>query len=104
MWAAQVGGLSLGLRRCKAQPALMPAAFLDRSKIIRLESPSIDHLAAAGTRLLRDRLPDHQHDLGNELLNEGVRRLEKNHARVSLRQIERMVESLVEGLSSPMLM
>jgi len=82
----------------------MPTAFLDRCKVIRLESPSFDHLAAAGTRLLRDRLPDHLHDLGGELLIDGLHRLEKNHARVSLRQIERMVETLVEGLSSPMLM
>lgn len=81
----------------------MPAAFLDRCKIIRLETPSFDHLAAAGTHLLRDRLPDHQFDLGTELLNEALRNLEKRHARVSLRQVERMVETVVEGLSSPRL-
>ncbi|KIN64893.1 ATPase central domain-containing protein [Sulfitobacter noctilucicola] len=81
----------------------MPAAFLDRCKIIRLDTPSFDHLAAAGTRLLRDRLLDDQHDLGGELLNEGLRMLEKKHARVSLRQVERMVETLVEGLSNPRL-
>lgn len=81
----------------------MPAAFLDRCKIIRLETPSFDHLAAAGCQLLRDRLPDDLHDLGGELLNEGLRKLEKKHVRVSLRQVERMVETVVEGLSSPML-
>lgn len=81
----------------------MPAAFLDRCKIIRLDTPSFDHLARAGALLLRDHLPDHQHDIGIELLNEGLRRLEKRHARMSLRQVERMVETVVEGLSSPML-
>jgi ATP-dependent Lon protease len=82
----------------------MPAAFLDRCKIIRLESPGFDHLATAGARLFHNRLPDHQHDLGGELLNEGLRKLGQKHARVSLRQVERMVETVVEGLSSPRLM
>ncbi|WP_169798760.1 AAA family ATPase [Falsihalocynthiibacter arcticus] len=82
----------------------MPAAFLDRCKVIRLDPPSFDHLATAGAHLLRDRLPEDQHDLGGELLNEGLRRIGQKHARVSLRQVERMVETVIEGLSSPRLM
>jgi len=81
----------------------MSAAFLDRRKIIRLKTPSFDQLAAAGAHLLRDCLPDHQQDLGGELLNDGLRRLEEKHVRVSLRQVERMVETVLEGLGSPRL-
>jgi len=82
----------------------MPAAFLDRCKIIRLETPSFDHLAAAGRQLLRDSLPEDQRELGNALLREALHKLGKKHVRVSLRQLERMAETVVEGLSSPMLM
>ncbi len=81
----------------------MPAAFLDRCKVIRLETPSYDQLATVGAHLLRDFLPEDQHDLGSELLNEGLRRLERKRAHASLRQVERMVETVVEGLSSPRL-
>ncbi|WP_376870191.1 AAA family ATPase [Albirhodobacter sp. R86504] len=82
----------------------MPAAFLDRCKIIRLETPGFDHLASAGCRLLHDSLPEDQRDLGVALLREALHKLGKKHMRVSLRQVERMVETVVEGLSSPMLM
>jgi hypothetical protein len=82
----------------------MPAAFLDRCKIIRLETPSLAHLAAAGTQLLRDRLPEDQRDIGCDLLQDALRSLDARQARVSLRCIERMVETVVEGLTGPRLM
>jgi ATP-dependent Lon protease len=82
----------------------MPSAFLDRCKVIRLETPRFDHLACAGCRLLHDSLPEDQRDLGDALLREALQKLRKKHVRVSLRQVERMVESVIEGLSNPMLM
>ncbi len=82
----------------------MPAAFLDRCKVIRLETPSMKHLAAAGTQLLRDRLPEDQRDIGCDLLQDALRSLDARQARVSLRCIERMVETVVEGLTGPRLM
>lgn len=82
----------------------MPAAILDRCKVIRLEPPNFNHLAAAGRQLLRDSLPEDQRDLAGELLNEGLRRLGQRNVRISLRQLERMVETVIEGLSSPRLM
>lgn len=82
----------------------MPAAFLDRCKVIRLETPSFHHLAAAGTCLLHNRLPEGQRDLGGELLHDALIRLGEKHVRVSLRHVERMVDTVVEGLSRPKLM
>lgn len=82
----------------------MPAAFLDRCKVIRLETPSFDHLAAAGNQLLRNSLPEGHREIGNALLCEALHKLKKRHVRVSLRQVERMVETVVEGLSVPTLM
>ncbi|AML52998.1 hypothetical protein [Falsihalocynthiibacter arcticus] len=57
----------------------MPTAFLDRCKIIRLETPSFDHQASTGTRLLRDSLPEAQQALGDELQHEVLRGLGTRH-------------------------
>lgn len=81
----------------------MPAAFLDRCKVVRLDNPTLDHLMEAGRVMITKRLPQQLWDVGYEAIENGLRKWASQHTRISLRMVERMSDSITEVLNRPRL-
>jgi hypothetical protein len=79
----------------------LPAAFLDRCKVVELGYPTPDQLVRVGWHMMQTRLPEDMWDIGEDAISQAIF---AKHSPTSLRMVERMSDSIVDVLLRPRLM
>jgi MoxR-like ATPase len=79
----------------------LPAAFLDRCKVVEVGYPTPDQLVRVGRHMMQTRLPEDMWDIGEDAISQAIF---AKHSPTSLRMVERMSDSIVDVLLRPWLM
>ena len=78
----------------------LPAAFLDRCKVVKVGYPTPDQLVHVGQHMMRTRLPADMWEIGEDAISQAVF---TRPGAISLRMVERMADSITDILNRPRL-
>jgi hypothetical protein len=79
----------------------LPAAFLDRCKVVEVGYPTPDQLVHVGRHMMRTRLPADMWNIGEDAISQAIF---ARPSPTSLRMLERMSDSIADVLLRPRLM
>lgn len=77
----------------------LPAALLDRCKIVRVDYPSVDQLYDAGARLIAIEITEGDQETALSVLRRGLQDRQRSGHPTSLRDINRMIDVIASGLT-----